>query len=120
MSAQRKINIRRKRRALRVRRAIRAQTTLSGRLRLAVFRSLKYIYAQAIDDVAGQTVASASSREYAGSMSKLEAAGAVGKALAAKLKEANINEVVFDRSRYLYHGRVKALAEALRDGGLQF
>jgi large subunit ribosomal protein L18 len=111
------------RRAARVRRAVRKAA--NGRLRLSVFRSSKHIYAQVIDDVAGRTVASASSLEKA-LREKLKtgadsaAAGEVGKLLAERAVSAGVKDVVFDRGRYIYHGRVKALAEGAREGGLNF
>ena len=90
------------------------------RPRLAVFRSNKSIYCQVIDDVAGHTLLAASSLEIADKMTKTEKATAVGKLLAEKAKAANIEGVVFDRGGFLYHGRVKALAEGAREAGLQF
>ncbi len=97
----------------------------SGRPRLSVFRSSKHIYAQIIDDVKGTTLASASSLE-----SELKttlktgadsaAATTVGKLLAERAVQAGITDVVFDRGGYIYHGRVKALADAAREGGLSF
>lgn len=89
--------------------------------RLSVFRSNKEIYAQLIDDVDGRTLVSSSSKEkgLAGE-SKIETAGAVGKSVAQKAKDAGIEEIKFDRSGYLYHGRVKSLAEGAREGGLKF
>ena len=89
-----------------------------ARPRLCIFRSNSEIYAQIIDDVASKTVVSVSSLKGTGS--KTEKAKAVGTAIAAKAKEANITQVVFDRNGFLYHGRVKALADAAREGGLQF
>jgi large subunit ribosomal protein L18 len=96
-----------------------------GRLRLSVFRSGKNIYAQVIDDAAGRTLAAASSldktlREGLRTGADKDAAIAVGKLLAERALEAGIKEVVFDRGSYLYHGRVKALADAAREGGLAF
>jgi large subunit ribosomal protein L18 len=90
--------------------------------RLAVYRSNKSIYAQLIDDVSAMTVASASSKENSiGSAgSKSEQAKAVGSLIAEKAKAKKIDAVVFDRGGYLYHGRVKALAEGAREGGLNF
>jgi large subunit ribosomal protein L18 len=107
------------RRRARVRRQIRRSA--NGRPRLSVFRSNKYIYAQVIDDVSGVTVASASSLEEAckGTANK-DSAAVVGKLLAQRAAEKGIKEVVFDRGPYLYHGRVKALADAAREGGLAF
>ena len=107
------------RRRARVRRQIRRSA--NGRPRLSVFRSNKYIYAQVIDDLNGKTVASASSREEAVTAgANQEAAATVGKLLAQRATEQGVKEVVFDRGPYLYHGRVKALAEAAREGGLAF
>lgn len=111
------------RRQVRTRRQIKA--TVSGRPRLSVCRSSKQIYAQLIDDAAGRTIAAASSLEEAvrGSLktgADVEAAKAVGKALAERAKAAGVSAVVFDRGGYVYHGRVKALAEAAREGGLEF
>jgi len=96
-----------------------------GRPRLSVFRSGKNIYAQVIDDAAGVTLAAASSldkglREALRSGADKDAATAVGKLVAERALAAGITEVVFDRGSYLYHGRVKALAEAAREGGLAF
>ena len=95
------------------------------RPRLNVYRSLNHIYAQLIDDFAGQTLVSANSREGAkGGASKVggnvAAAKAVGKTLAERARQKSITKVVFDRGGYLYHGRVKALADAAREAGLQF
>lgn len=93
------------------------------RPRLAIFRSLKYIYVQAIDDVAGQTVAAASSYEpdlRAASGSNKKAAVEVGSRIAGRLKDRGIKSVVFDRGGYPYHGNVKALADAARESGLEF
>jgi large subunit ribosomal protein L18 len=96
-----------------------------GRPRLSVFRSGKHIYAQVIDDKAGRTVAAASSlekvmREGLKTGADRDAATAVGKLVAERALAAGIVEVVFDRGPYIYHGRVKALAEAAREGGLSF
>jgi len=89
--------------------------------RLSVFRSNKQIYAQIIDDVAGTTMVAASSRELKDTKAKKsEIAGMVGKAIAEKATAAGISKVMFDRGGYLYHGRVKSLAEAAREGGLKF
>jgi large subunit ribosomal protein L18 len=91
------------------------------RPRLAVFRSLKHIYAQVIDDGAGHTLAAASSDEKgAGNGGNVAGAKAIGKLVAERAKEKGVNAVVFDRGGYLYHGRVKALADAAREAGLQF
>jgi len=97
----------------------------AGRPRLSVFRSGKHIYAQVIDDVTGATLASASTlekemRDSLKSGAGMEAAGAVGKLVAERAKKAGVEQVVFDRGGYLYHGRIKALAEAAREGGLSF
>jgi len=89
--------------------------------RLSVFRSNKEIYAQLINDVDGVTIAAASSRDKGiSSSSKAEAAGAVGKAIAEKATKAGVEAVAFDRNGYLYHGRVKVLADAAREAGLKF
>ena len=95
------------------------------RARLSVFRSSKHIYAQVIDDVKGETVAAASSieKDMRGQLktgANIEAAKAVGKLVAERAGAKGIKDVVFDRGGYLYHGRVKALAEAAREGGLKF
>ena len=91
------------------------------RPRLCVFRSSKGIYAQVIDDDAGVTLASASTLQLDGaSGSKSEKAAEVGKLVAQRAREAGIEKVVFDRGGYLYHGRVKALADGAREGGLEF
>ncbi len=93
----------------------------ASRPRLSVFRSNKAIYCQAIDDINGLTLVSASSRDVDSSdNSKTEVAKMVGKALGEKALAADITSVVFDRSGYLYHGRVKALADGARDAGLNF
>lgn len=94
------------------------------RPRLAVYRSLNHIYAQIIDDLAGTTLASASTRDKGVSVStgtgNAAAAEAVGKALAERAKQAGVSQVIFDRGGFKYHGRVKALAEAARKAGLEF
>jgi large subunit ribosomal protein L18 len=95
------------------------------RKRLSVFRSSKHIYAQVIDDDEGVTLASASSiekamREGSKTGASIAAAKSVGKMIAARAKEKGITDVIFDRGSYLYHGRVRALAEAAREGGLNF
>ena len=120
MSRAKVTNARRKQR---VRLALRRSA--NGRPRLSVFRSSKHIYAQVIDDEKGETVASASSmeKEMRGSGNTgadIDAAKAVGKLLAERAVKAGIKEVVFDRGSYLYHGRVKALADAARESGLSF
>jgi large subunit ribosomal protein L18 len=95
-----------------------------GRPRLSVFRSGQHIYAQLIDDAASQTIAAASSLENAKSGAKktynVAAAAEVGKLIAQRAIEKGVKQVVFDRGGYLYHGRVKALADAAREGGLEF
>ena len=110
---------------LRLKRHKRIRGKISGtaeRPRLSVFRSNKNIYAQLIDDVAGVTLASASTLDKSVSQdaNKVEQAAAVGKAIAEAAKAKNISNVVFDRSGYLYHGRVQALADAARENGLEF
>jgi large subunit ribosomal protein L18 len=91
------------------------------RPRLTVFRSNKQIYAQVIDDLAGRTLAAASSLGAdAATGAKLDQATAVGKMIAEKAQAAGIDQVVFDRNGYLYHGRIQKLAEAAREGGLKF
>jgi large subunit ribosomal protein L18 len=112
----------RERRKLRIRRKI---SGTPERPRLSVFRSLKHIYAQVVDDVAGKTLAHCSTlskdvKPQADETTKSEAAKLVGKTLAAQLKAKGITKVVFDRNGYLYHGRIKALAEGAREGGLEF
>ena len=105
---------------------MRIRKTVGGtesRPRLAVFRSNKEIYAQIIDDVNGKTITAASSRDKdieASNMNKLEAAKLVGKAIAEKAVKAGVDTIAFDRGGYLYHGRVKSLAEGAREGGLKF
>jgi large subunit ribosomal protein L18 len=96
-----------------------------GRPRLSVFRSSKHIYAQIIDDAKGETLAAASSLEKevrgdAKTGANVDATKAVGVRVAQRAKEKGVKQVVFDRGGYLYHGRVKALAEAAREGGLEF
>ena len=108
-------------RAQRVRTAIRRNA--GGRARLSVHRSGRHIYAQVIDDAAGKTLAAASTldKELKGKTAATrEGAAAVGKALAERAKKAGVSRVVFDRGGFLFHGRVKALAEAAREGGLEF
>ncbi|OAT81160.1 50S ribosomal protein L18 [Desulfotomaculum copahuensis] len=116
------------RKKIRAKRQLRIRNKIAGsagRPRLNVFRSLQHIYAQLIDDQHGTTLASAStlSPELKGQFngnSNRAAAAAVGKLLAQKAQEKGIKAVVFDRAGYVYHGRVKALAEAAREGGLEF
>ncbi|MFN2395504.1 MAG: 50S ribosomal protein L18 [Bacteroidales bacterium] len=111
-------------RRLKIKFRVRKRVLGSGeKLRLSVFRSNKQIYAQLINDDKGLTVIAASSREKAFEEkkgNKTETAKEVGKLLAEKAKEAGIENVVFDRNGYLYHGRVKSLAEGAREGGLKF
>jgi large subunit ribosomal protein L18 len=111
------------RRKARVRRALRAAA--NGRMRLSVHRSSKHIYAQVIDDTQGVTLVSASTMEKAQrdggkTGGDVEAAKAVGKLVAERAAEKGIKNVVFDRGGYMYHGRIKALADAAREGGLNF
>jgi large subunit ribosomal protein L18 len=109
------------RRKARVRRAVRAAA--KGRARLSVHRSSMHIYAQVIDDEKGVTRASASTMEKdlrSKSGANIEAAKKVGKLLAERAAAKGVKDVVFDRGRYLFHGRIKALADAAREGGLKF
>ena len=120
--------VKNKKTAGRLRRKRSIRKRISGtneRPRLSVFRSNGHIYAQVIDDVEGVTLASASSvtKEIAAEAegkNKTQTAGLVGKAIAERCKEKNIGTVVFDRNGFIYHGRVKAVAEAAREGGLVF
>jgi large subunit ribosomal protein L18 len=114
-----KKNLQKKRRKARVRAKI-ANTT--ERLRLSVFRSSKHIYVQLIDDSIGKTLVSASDFEIEKKekQNKTEIAKAVGELIAKKIKEIKIYEVVFDKGPYLYHGRIKSLAEGARSQGLKF
>ncbi len=112
----------RKRRHARVRRQV---SGTAERPRLAVFKSARHIYAQAIDDRKGETIASASTLDpdIKGSIAyggNIEAASKVGSLIAERLKAKGIKKVVFDRGGFLYHGRVKALADAAREAGLEF
>ena len=105
----------------RKRRHVRVRTKVVGneqRPRLVVFRSLKHIYAQLVDDTASRTLMTVSSHDIEGK--KTEKSTEVGKRIAARAKEAGISRVVFDRAGYRYHGRVKALADGAREGGLEF
>ena len=116
------------RREQRIHRHRRVRRRVSGtpqRPRLAVFRSSQHIYAQIIDDVSGRTLAAASDRDAdlasdTAGKKKVERAGAVGGSIARKAVAAGLTQVVFDRGGFLYHGRVKALAEAAREAGLSF
>ncbi len=119
MASRQSIN----KRALRVRRQV--KKVAGDRLRLSVHRSSKHIYAQVIDDTKGHTVAAASSldKDLKPSLktgADVAAAAAVGKLVAERAAKAGVKEVVFDRGPYIYHGRVKALADAAREGGLSF
>ena len=108
---------------MRIKRHRKIRQNLSGTEtapRLCVFRSNSAIYAQIIDDTKGITLVSSSSLELKIKNNNLEAAAAVGKDIAEKAKKAKIKTVVFDRGGYIYHGRVKALAEAARENGLEF
>ncbi len=119
MATKKKID-RRTRIKYRVRKSVRGTT---DKPRLSVFRSNKAIYAQVIDDLAGKTLAAASSQDKEmgeKKMTKTETAREVGKLIAERAKEAGIETIVFDRNGYLYHGRVKSLAEGAREGGLKF
>jgi large subunit ribosomal protein L18 len=112
-----------KRRKLRVRKTVRKAA--NGRPRLSVFRSSKHIYAQIIDDSEGRTLVAASSldKELSAGLKTGADKGAateVGKLVAKRAQEAGVNEVIFDRGGYIYHGRIKALADAAREGGLKF
>ena len=122
MSTTKKKSVSRTRR----KRSIRGKISgTAERPRLTVFRSNKHIYAQVIDDVAGKTLAAFSTanegvRESVGYKKKTEVAQIVGQKLAEKCKELSIENVVFDRNGFIYHGRVKAVAEGAREGGLRF
>ena len=107
----------------RIKRRVRAKISGSAELpRLSVYKSNKEIYAQLIDDQVGKTLVSASSREknVDSKGTKIEISTVVGKVLAEKAKAAGIEKVVFDRNGFVYHGRIKALADGAREGGLQF
>jgi len=115
-------NLLRKRRHLRIRKRVKGTPE---RPRLSVFRSLRHIYAQIIDDTTGHTLASASTldpelRDKVKGLRKTEASRLVGELVAQRALERGITRVVFDRGGYLYHGRVKALAEGAREAGLEF
>lgn len=119
MSRAKTINVRRHRRGLRVRNKIKRVTT---RPRLSVFRSNANMYAQIIDDATGKTLVSASTLEkaFSGAKGNKDAAKAIGKTIAERALAAGIKDVAFDRGDYKFHGRVAALAEGAREGGLQF
>ncbi|MFN4019469.1 MAG: 50S ribosomal protein L18 [Erythrobacter sp.] len=106
------------RRRRRVRTALRARA--GGKPRLSVHRTGRHIYAQIIDDAAGRTLAAASTLGIAASGANVSAAAEVGKQIAEAAKQAGVTNVVFDRGGFLFHGRVKALADAAREGGLEF
>jgi large subunit ribosomal protein L18 len=111
------------RRGARARRHRRVRVRVAGtgqRPRLSVFRSLHHVYAQLIDDETGRTVAAASTAQLKSSKKDLEAAAAVGRSIAEKARAAGVTAAVFDRGGFLYHGRVKALADAARGAGLEF
>ncbi len=116
MTTKNRKQFRRNRIKMRIRKIVSGS---AERPRMTVFRSNKQIYVQLIDDNAGHTILSASSKDDE-KTSKLEQAKKVGASIASKAKEAGIENVVFDRNGYLYHGRVEALAEAAREGGLKF
>ena len=123
MSLEMRVKNRKEYRRLKIKRRIRKKISgASSRPRMSVFRSNKQIYVQLIDDLSGNTLVAASSREEeiaTQKVNKIEQAALVGKLIANKAKEAGIEEVVFDRNGYLYHGRVKSLADAAREGGLK-
>lgn len=108
-------------RRLKIKRRVRKNISgTSERPRLSVFRSNKQIYAQVIDDVLGRTLVSCDSRNITEKMPKKEMAARVGEELAKKAQSAGVTTVVFDRNGYLYHGRVRELADAARKAGLEF
>jgi large subunit ribosomal protein L18 len=108
-------------RRIRIKKSIRSRISgTSERPRLTVFRSNKQIYAQVIDDTTGRTLAAASSLKMSEKATKKEVAAKVGELIAKYTKEAGIQAVVFDRNGYLYHGRIKELADAARNNGLKF
>ncbi len=120
-----KLIVRTARRTGSVRRKVKLAGIKSGRARLSVFRSSKHIHAQLIDDIKGETIAAASSlekamREKNKTGANIAAAKEVGKLLAERATAKGVKDVVFDRGGYIYHGRVKALADAAREGGLNF
>ena len=108
-------------RRLKIKRSVRSKISgTAERPRLTVFRSNKQIYAQVIDDTTGRTLAAASSLKIEESASKKELAAKVGEQIAKSAQEAGVQVVVFDRNGYLYHGRIKELADSARNGGLKF
>ncbi len=112
-------NLTKERRLLRSRRKLK-RPVATERLRLSVFRSAKHIYAQVIDPAQGRTVAEANSKTLGIAGNKTEQAAAVGKAIAERATQAGVKKIVFDRGAYRYHGRIKALADGAREGGLEF
>jgi large subunit ribosomal protein L18 len=111
------------RKVSRLRRHKRVRVNVTGtseRPRLAVYRSLNHLYAQVIDDSGGRTLASASTVALKAKGNGMDEAASVGKAIADKAKAAGVKQVVFDRGGFLYHGRIKALADAAREAGLEF
>ena len=120
MDIQKQKQVRRSRRRTGIRKRVQGTPE---RPRLCVYRSLNHVYAQVIDDLAGKTLVAASTRDKgfkADSTGNVAAAEAVGTAIAEKAKAAGVSSVIFDRGGFRYHGRVKALADAARKGGLQF
>lgn len=120
MDRQKQKQVRRSRRRTGIRKRV---IGTPERPRLSIYRSLNHVYAQIVDDLAGRTLASASTRDKgfgAGSTGNVEAAGAVGTAIAERAQAAGVKAVAFDRGGFRYHGRVKALADAARKGGLEF
>lgn len=121
-----RIALKHKRYERRNRRVRKNITGTPERPRLTVFRSAEHIYAQIIDDTTARTIASASTTDrdvkakFAGGMTKSDKCKVVGQVLAERAKSAQVNSVAFDRNGFLYHGRIKALAEAAREGGLDF
>ncbi|MCX6187513.1 MAG: 50S ribosomal protein L18 [Bacteroidetes bacterium] len=113
--------VRKEARRAKLRKKIRSKISgTATKPRLSVFRSNKAIYAQVIDDTKGTTIVSASSTTLKDKLTKVESSTIVGKAIAEKAISAGITEVVFDRGGYLYHGRIKSLADGAREGGLKF
>mgnify|MGYP004448732899 CR=1 FL=1 len=108
-------------RRIKIKKSIRGKVSgTASRPRMSVFRSNKQIYVQVVDDQKGATLVSASSLKLTEKVTKKEQAAKVGEVIAKKAIEAGISEVVFDRNGYLYHGRIKELADAARNGGLKF
>ncbi len=108
-------------RRIKIKKSIRSKVSgTASRPRMTVFRSNKQIYVQVVDDQKGATIVSASSLKLTDKVTKKEQAAKVGEVIAKKAIEAGISEVVFDRNGYLYHGRIKELADAARNGGLKF